>query len=106
MKKDPYFFLILAMIAIWFLFGHPGDTIARLFFMHSSAPWERVDGIFYPDRHNIKAFQKRENIPSLIECRRWAMRAASHSNDPNLRKSDYRCGIGTGDENGYRLLID
>lgn len=102
--------LLPVLISNAFLAGcSPGQSVANALWPSSPAPWEDIDGFFYPDRNNLSSNLERRDLPSLEECRSWAASMAVAYGDPNQVQSDYECGIGrVGSFGGigvYRLTI-
>lgn len=88
-----YVFLGTLLIG-WVVFGDPKNDIANLFWPDSPAPWEDVDGVFYPDRYDLSVYEKADGFADLDSCRDWAENKSREMGDPNVAKGDYECGFG------------
>jgi hypothetical protein len=101
--------LIILLIIVWAVFGSPLTNIANLFWSEGSAPWERVDAFYYPDRSNLTVHRVSYNLGSIGNCRAWVLTEAAHNNDPGLARGDYECGVGEiekmGDLTVYRITV-
>jgi hypothetical protein len=86
-------FLIIAGVALWFLFGDPPKTVANMFWSDDVAPWETVDAFYYPDRSDLSIYQSQRGLPSVQRCRDWVYRAAAINGDVALSRGDYECGV-------------
>ena len=85
------------------------DSFTATMWPGSPAPWEGVDGFFYPDRGNLTEHQSQYGLSSIDACRTWALSRAATIGDPTLRRSDYECGVGKtgsfGSVGVYRLTV-
>ena len=102
-------FLAVAAIVLWFVFGDPAKNVADWFWSSSAAPWEEVDAIYYPNRYNLTVHRSRQDVGSVEHCRAWVNAEAARRNDPDLKRGDYECGIGRlgtfGSIGVYRLTV-
>jgi hypothetical protein len=80
------FVLLLAALGYWF-FLRP----------------ERVDAVYYPDKHNLLTYSRLDDVKSLEGCRAAIAFAAANKGDlvtysghgpVILRNGDYECGVG------------
>lgn len=86
--------VIAAALVAWFVFGSPMKTVANIAWKYSPAPWEEVDGFYYPDRSNLAVSRSAFDLSSLEACRSWAYSVAASEGDPNMLRGDYECGVG------------
>lgn len=102
-------FLIVLALALWALIGSPSRDIANLFWSSSAAPWERIDGYYYPSRTNLSRHEVVRGFASVEDCRAWARMMARRNDDSSFSRSDYECGIGEISEMGgmqiYRITV-
>ena len=97
-------------LLLWFWLGSPLSTLANLFWSESNAPWETVDAFYYPDASNLFIHEEMTGFESVDDCRRWARQMAWQDGDPEMRRSDYECGVGfveyfASDVKVYRLTV-
>lgn len=101
--------LIIAGVALWFLFGDPPKTVANMFWADDAAPWETVDAYYYPGRGDLSIHQSQRGLSSVQRCRDWAYRAAAINGDAALSRGDYECGVEVVDSFGtlpvYRITV-
>ena len=101
-------FLVVAAIVLWFVFGDPATNVASWFWSSSAAPWEEVDAVYYPNRNNLTVHGRRD-VGSVENCRAWVRAEAVRRNDSGLKRGDYECGVGRlgtlGSIDVYRLTV-
>lgn len=99
----------IAAVAAWLIWGDGQKQAANLFWKEGPAPWETVDGFYYPDRDNLGQFETAKGFANLQGCRDWVSSRAAQFNDPALARGDYECGVGKptpmGPLNLYRLTV-
>jgi len=100
--------IVIGLIA-WFIIGDPPETIANWFWPETTAPWEKVDAFYYPDRANLYLDRREYDFSDLDQCRRWVFSEAARNNDPNIVRGDYECGVGKSGDFGslrvYRITV-
>lgn len=106
-SKIPY--LVVAFLVLWFVFGDPKTTIANWFWPEAPAPWESVDGFYYPDSSNLLISESALGLANVEACRTWARASANRINDLAFDQSTYECGVGFKEFAGklriYRLTV-
>lgn len=86
--------LVVVGIGAWFLFGNPARTVADWWWPESSAPWETVDAVYYPDKGNLMTSKGQAGLDDVQACRDWVRSEAYTNGDPTLERGDYECGLG------------
>lgn len=86
--------VVIGLVAAWFLFGNPANTTANLVWPNSPAPWEGVRAFYYPDRDDLTQSESATGLGSLMECRNAVYSMAAGNGDPDLARGDYECGVG------------
>ena len=89
------YFLIGIGLMIWLVFGEPKTDIANLVWGETPAPWEAVDGVFYPARADLSQYVKVDGFRDLEACRQWVDGQARIHGDPSILLGDYECAFGT-----------
>lgn len=101
--------LIAVALIAWVVFGNPKKNLAEWFWPQDAAPWESVDGFYYPDRNDLTQDVSSTGHQSVDECRAWVNDIAAGYNDPGLIRGDYECAVGKtrtiGDIGVYRLTV-
>lgn len=96
--------VLIAGVGAWFYFGDPPRTVAGWFWPDSVAPWESVDGFFYPNRNNLAEHIEQFGLADVSACQTWARNQAIELRDPDMLGSDYECGIGNAEDwNGFKV---
>ncbi|MCZ6745364.1 MAG: hypothetical protein O7D31_11925 [Alphaproteobacteria bacterium] len=102
--------ILVIVIVAWFVLGDPSKNVANWFWPNNPAPWEDVDAFFYPNRHNLRISKANYNVGTVENCRDWAYAEAAIRRDPDMKRSDYECGIGRLEKIGsvtvYRITTD
>jgi hypothetical protein len=89
----------------------PRETVANLFYANDAAPWETVDAFYYPNRADLTINQSQMGLADVAGCRDAVRSMAALTNDPQLLRGDYECGVGRIDKpeyagvNVYRLTV-
>ena len=78
----------------WVVLGDPKNDVANWIWPNTPAPWEEVDGVFYPDRNDLSVYEKIDGFADLDACRVWAENKGRGIGDPNIAVGDYECGFG------------
>ncbi len=101
-------FRIIFILALgaWIIAGDPQKNIADTLWADSSAPWEKVDGFYYPAKDNHNQFERKLRMKSSKECKDWAIERATAHKDEKFAKSEFECKVGMSDKtNKYRVVI-
>jgi len=102
-------YIFLAAIVAWFLLSNPKNDIANFIWTNSSAPWEKVDGYYYPDKNTTIGMEKKEAVGDSDDCKDWAELNAKAHQDKEFNRGKYQCGVGqVKNPDGtlaYRLLL-
>lgn len=89
------------ILAVWLLSSDPLKQAAYAFWPNSPAPWEDIEGYYYPDResqyHRFGRYTRREGFASVEDCRRWAMSLAERLDREQQRSAAYSCAWGLTD---------
>lgn len=88
------FVLVFVGLFGWVLLGEPTRDLANLFWPDAPAPWETVDGVYYPDRYDLSFYEEKVGFADLEECRDWVASRAFSLGDRGIRLGDYECGFG------------
>ena len=101
--------VIFAIFVGWFIFGDPAKAVANYWWADRPAPWEQVDGYYYPDNSDLTVYSTASDLLSLQGCRDWAYSLAAMNNDPFMTRGDYECGAGKQESsfgmNVYRITV-
>jgi hypothetical protein len=102
-------FIFLAIVGAWIIFGSPSTTVAEWFWPDDASPWETVDAFYYPNRNDLTFHLAGYDFQTVQACREWIFRIANQNGDPNILRGDYECGIGKirnfGDIGVYRDTV-
>lgn len=86
--------LLILVGAAWWFFGDPARDVAKWFWPEEAAPWETVDGYYYPDRTDLTRHVAHTGFSSVDDCRAWIYAEAERQKDAGLARGDYECGVG------------
>lgn len=107
------FYILIAIALIWLLFSTSKEEIANILYSSNAAPWETIDGFYYPNNADLTEDVRRYGFDTLEDCRDWVYDIADEYKDPDMTRSDYECAIGKIDNprmqaygvNVYRLTL-
>ncbi len=85
-------FVLVVGLFLWALFREPQVDVANLLWGDNPAPWERVDGVFYPNRAVPMRVESAPGFRTVQDCRDWAERAARRA--PSPTSSTFECQVG------------
>jgi len=98
--------ILMAIVGagVWFSLGEPKKQVANWLYPDEAAPWEKVDGFFYPNKHDLSD----PSLATVAACRDWAAYQADEGGDAFSQRSDYECGVGKSEQwndlHVYRLI--
>jgi hypothetical protein len=81
------------VLIAWLIFGDPVTAVANLFYPAAPAPWEKVELVYFPDRHVSSGYERTPDLGSLEECRTLAWRQAARHDDRDLERGTYECRV-------------
>jgi hypothetical protein len=81
------------LLVVWLIFGDPVTAVANLFYPAGPAPWEKIELVYFPDRHISSVYERTPDVGSLEECRNLAWRQAARRDDRDLERGAYECRV-------------
>lgn len=85
------------------------DNPIYLWYPDTAAPWETVDGTYWPDSSSISLLKSKTGFETVEECRKWARWWASKNKDDAFIRGSYICAIGPAHDQEhqghYRLKV-
>lgn len=86
--------IVVSVPALIVVFWINRVAVADLFWVDGPAPWEHVDGYFYPDKNDKSKKEIVRKIGGLQECKEWGEAKSNSIGDPLQVRSTYECGVG------------
>jgi len=93
MLRRPYF-IIIALVIIWFILPIVSNFAANMTFAKSPAPWESVVGLYFPEGSRGSAIES-PHFATLSQCKNWTSGMKSmHKGYTANSNGEWVCGWG------------